>query len=146
MSSLAMTLLVGLIAGVAVGLQGPLAGLMSNRIGFLESAFYIHLTGAITAGALLAFFLHGGQLSNWHHVPWYALWAGALGVIVISGMSFLIPRVGVAPATILIVAGQLTVGVVLDHFGWLDASLRPLEWQRAVGLLLVLAGVWLTIR
>jgi transporter family-2 protein len=67
-------------------------------------------------------------------------------VIVISGMSFLIPRVGVAPATILIVAGQLTVGVVLDHFGWLDASLRPLEWQRAVGLLLVLAGVWLTIR
>lgn len=146
MSPLVVTILVGLIAGVAVGLQGPLAGLMSNRIGFLESAFYIHLTGAITAGLLLAVFYRGGHLSSWRDVPWYALWAGALGVIVISGMSFLIPRIGVAPATILIVAGQLTVGVMLDHFGWLDAAVRPLDWVRALGLGLVFLGVWLTVR
>jgi transporter family-2 protein len=146
MSPLVVTILVGLIAGVAVGVQGPLAGLMSNRIGFLESAFYIHLTGAIAAGLLLLLFFRGGNLAAWRDVPWYALWAGALGVIVISGMSFLIPRVGVAPATVLIVAAQITVGVVLDQFGWLDAAVRPLEWQRGLGLLLVFLGVWLAVR
>ena len=146
MSSLAITILVGLIAGVAVGIQGPLAGLMSNRIGLVESAFYIHLTGAITSGALLLLFWRGGHLADWRSVPWYALWAGALGVIVIAGMSFMIPRIGVAPSTVLIVAAQITVGVVLDQFGWLDAAVRPLDAQRAIGLLLVFVGVWLAVR
>ncbi len=145
-SSLAISIFVGLIAGVAVGIQGPLAGLMSNRIGLVESAFYIHLTGMITAGVLLLVFWQGGQLGEWRNVPWYALWAGALGVIVISGMSFMIPRIGVAAATVVIVASQITVGVVLDQFGWLDAPVRPLDFQRTLGLLLVFLGVWLAVR
>ncbi len=146
MSHLLIVIFIGLVAGIAVGVQGPLAGLMSNRIGFVESAFFIHLTGAIAAAAVLALFFHGGNLAQWRSVPWYALWAGALGVIVISSMSWLIPQIGVAPATILIVAGQLTVGVVLDHFGWLEAPLRPLDLQRLLGLGLVFLGVWLTVR
>ncbi len=145
MSYLVIAILVGLAAGLAVGVQGPLAGLMSNRIGLVESAFYIHFSGAVTA-AFILLWLGGGNLSHWREVPWYALWAGALGVGVISAMSWLIPRVGVAPATILIVAGQLTVGVILDHFGWLDAPLRPISLQRLMGLALVFLGTWLTVR
>ena len=42
-------------------------------------------------------------------VPWYALAAGTLGLIVVSGVSFMIPRIGVAASITLIIAGQLVI-------------------------------------
>ena len=145
MGTLGFVLFFGLIGGIAVGLQGPLASLMSQKIGTLESVFYIHLGG--TLAALIPLLFYGGRnLSRWREVPWYALGAGALGLIVIAAMSYMVPRVGVAPAVVLIVAGQLLVSVVLDHYGLLGAHPRPFDLTRALGLLLVFLGVWVTVK
>ena len=145
MGTLSFVLFFGLIGGIAVGLQGPLASLMSQKIGTLESVFYIHLGG--TLAALIPLLFYGGRnLSRWREVPWYALGAGALGLIVIAAMSYMVPRVGVAPAVVLIVAGQLLVSVVLDHYGLLGAHSRPFDLTRALGLLLVFLGVWVTVK
>jgi transporter family-2 protein len=54
--------------------------------------------------------------------------------------------VGVAAAIIMIIAGQLLVSTILDHFGMLGAMVRPLDLTRAIGLAVVLLGVWLTVR
>ncbi len=145
MGTLGFVLLFGLIGGIAVGLQGPLASLMSQKIGILESVFYIHLGGTLAALIPLLFY-SGKNLSRWREVPWYALGAGALGLVVIAAMSFMVPRVGVAPAVVLIVAGQLLVSVVLDHYGLLGADIRPLDSTRVLGLLLVFLGVWVTVK
>ena len=145
MGTLSFVILFGLIGGVAVGLQGPLSSLMSQKIGVLESVFYIHLGGAFAA--LLPLLFYGGRnLSRWRDVPWYALGAGVLGLIVIAAMSFMVPRVGVAPAVVLIVAGQLFISVILDHYGLLGAHPRPLNTTRVLGLLLVFLGVWVTVK
>jgi transporter family-2 protein len=145
MGSLGFIILVGLIGGVAVGLQGPLASLMSQKIGVLESVFYIHLGGALAA--LIPLLFYGGRnLSRWRELPWYVLGAGALGLAVISAMSYMVPRIGVAPATVMIVAGQLLVGVILDHYGLLGAHPRTLDTKRILGLLLVFLGVWVTVK
>lgn len=145
MGTLGFVLLFGLVGGIAVGLQGPLASLMSQKIGILESVFYIHLGGTLAALIPLLFY-SGRNLSRWREVPWYALGAGTLGLIVIAAMSFMVPRVGVAPAVVLIVAGQLLVSVVLDHYGLLGAHIRPLDSTRVLGLLLVFLGVWVTVK
>jgi len=58
----------------------------------------------------------------------------------------MIPRVGVATALIILLAGQLFIGTILDHFGLLGAIQRPLELSRIMGLAIVLAGVWLTVK
>ena len=58
----------------------------------------------------------------------------------------MIPRVGVAAAIITIVAGQLMVSAVLDHFGLLGASVRPLDPTRILGMVVVFVGVWLTVK
>ncbi|HEX7586908.1 MAG TPA: DMT family transporter, partial [Anaerolineae bacterium] len=83
MENLIPVLLIGLAGGVAVGLQGPLTSLMSQRIGTMESVFVIHLGGAILAGAIVLG-MQGGNLGAWRTVPWYALAAGALGLVVLS--------------------------------------------------------------
>mgnify|MGYP003418857566 CR=1 FL=1 len=72
--------------------------------------------------------------------------AGAFGLIVISSMGYMIPRIGVAGALITLLAGQLLVGSILDHFGWLGAVQRAMDLPRLIGLGVVMLGVWLTVK
>jgi len=145
MESILLILLVGLAGGVAVGLQGPMASMISQRLGIFESVFIVHVGGALIA--LLPLLLtSGGKLAQWKELPWYTLIAGCFGLVVIGAISYMIPRVGVAAAIIAVVAGQLLVSTVLDHFGWLGATGRPMDPTRALGLFVVLVGVWLTVK
>jgi bacterial/archaeal transporter family-2 protein len=145
MEAIILILLIGLAGGVAVGLQSPLASLLTQRLGIFESVFIVHLGGAVIALIPLLFY-SGGKLSQWRSVPWYALGAGVFGLVVIAAVSYMIPRVGVAASIITIVAGQLLVGTILDQHGWLGASIRPLDVTRVIGMGIVLFGVWLTVR
>ena len=145
MDSVFVIILVGLAGGIAVGLQSPLASLLSQRLGMLESIFIVHIGGAIFS-LLPLVFLGGGRLGQWRTVPWYALVAGIFGLVVIAAVSFTIPRVGVAAAITTVVAGQILMSAVLDQFGWLGATVRPLDAPRVLGLAVVMLGVWLTVR
>lgn len=145
MQPILVIILVGLIGGVAVGLQSPLASLISQRLGLFESVFIVHIGGALIA--LIPLLIYGGgKLAEWRSVPWYALGAGIFGLVVIGSISYMIPRVGIAAAITTIVAGQLLVGMVLDHFGLLGAAGRSLDATRVFGLAVVLVGVWLTVK
>ena len=145
MESTLLIILIGLAGGVAVGLQSPMASMITQRLGIFESVFIVHIGGALIALVPLLFY-GGGKLTQWRSVPWYVLGAGIFGLIVIGAISYMIPRVGVAASIITIVAGQLLVGTILDHFGLLGAMQRHLDPTRAIGLAIVLVGVWLTVK
>src|SRR5512138_3254009 len=104
MQTIILIILIGLAGGVAVGLQSPLASMLSQRLGVMESIFIIHIGGAMVALIPLVIY-GGGKLGNWRSVPWYTLVAGILGIVVIAAVSFMIPRIGVAASIITIVAG-----------------------------------------
>ena len=145
MESILLIILIGLAGGVAVGLQSPLASIITQKLGLFESVFIVHIGGAVIALVPLLFY-SGGKLAQWRSVPWYALGAGIFGLVVIGSLSYMIPRIGIAAAITTIVAGQLLVGTVLDHFGLLGAAARSMDATRVIGLAVVLAGVWLTVR
>ncbi len=145
MQALIPIVIVGLLSGVAVGIQSPLASMITQRLGMLESIFIIHIGGALVV-LIPIIFLRGGNLGNWHSLPWYALMAGTMGLIVVGGVSFMIPRIGVAASITLIVAGQLVISSALDHYGLLGVHIRYLDAQRVLGLLVVFIGAWLTVR
>ena len=144
MDAVLLIILIGLAGGVAVGLQGPMASMISQRLGIFESVFIVHLGGAVIA--LIPMLLLGSRLGEWRSVPWYVLGAGVFGLVVIGSISYMIPRVGVAAAIISVVAGQLLVSTALDHFGWLGATVKPLDATRILGLGVVMVGVWLTVK
>jgi len=145
MQTLFPIVLIGLLSGVAVGLQSPLASMITQRLGMMESIFIIHIGGALLI-LLPLLFQRGGNLGEWRNLPWYALGAGAMGLIVVGGVSFMIPRVGVAASITLIIAGQILLSAILDHYGLLGVDVRHLSLQRVFGLLLVFFGAWLTVR
>ena len=137
-------ILIGLIGGIAIGFQSPMASMISQRLGVLESVFIIHAGGAV--GALIPMLIWGNKLTEWRSVPWFTLGAGLFGLVVIYAMSYMIPRIGIAGALITLLAGQLLIGSILDHFGLLGAMQRPFDFTRAFGLSIVMLGVWLTVK
>ncbi len=145
MATLFPMICIGLIAGIAIGLQGPFSSVIGQRLGILEGVFIIHLGGA-AAALLPLLFMGGGRLGGWQSLPWYVLCGGVLGLVVVGAMAYLMPRIGAAPAMVLIIVGQLTVGSFLDHFGFLGLPVAPMTLHRLAGLLMVFSGVWLTVR
>jgi transporter family-2 protein len=120
-------------------------GMMDKSIGTLESMFITYASG----GVLIAFAMlaaRGGRLSAWSDVPWYSLTAGLLGLIIVGTIGFSTPRLGLVPTLTILVASQFIVGALLDHFGILGASLRPIDLSRMAGIGTLLLGVWLIIR
>lgn len=137
--------LVALVGGVAIALQSLFSGVIGAKLGVAESAFVVHLGGFLLAVVLLLF-LRGGSMGLWREVPWYAYTAGFLGVVIVSAVSFSVPRLGLASTLTMAIVAQLVVGVVLDHHGWLGASVRPLDLTRLIGLVALGAGTWLVVR
>ena len=140
-----LAMLAGLIAGASVAVQNALASMVGGRLGILESVLIVHLGGALLA-ALLLVPAAGGNLAAWRTVPWFALGAGFLGVLLLGCIIFAVPRLGLASTVALVIAAQLAVGTVLDHYGALELAVRPLPYQRVSGIGVLFLGVWLILK
>ena len=53
MSHLFLIVVIGLLGGIAIGLQAPLASMINQRLGVLESVFVVHLGGLIAVSVPL---------------------------------------------------------------------------------------------
>ena len=137
--------LLALIGGIAVTLQGQFMGVMDQSIGTRESVFITYAGGGL-AITILMLFLRGGNIKAATFVPWYALTAGLVGLLIVGTIGFTVPRLGLTTALTLVLAGQFLASVLIEHFGWFGAPVRPFEWTRALGILILLLGVWLTTR
>jgi bacterial/archaeal transporter family-2 protein len=137
-----LIILIGLIGGAAVGLQGPIAGAMGQRVGGIASSFIIHVSGTIFSGLFL--FLRGGEkIKDWHTLPWYMLIAGIFGLILYLTINVTLPRLGSTMMVALIIVGQLVLGVIIDHFGLLGVVTRPIDLARAAGVVVLVLGAYL---
>lgn len=137
--------IIGLTGGIAVGIQSPLSGVMSEKVGGATSSFIIHVSGVIVSGLLLL--ARGGEkIENWRILPWYMFGLGSLGVVLYLTLSYTIPKMGATSAVTLIIVGQLIMGLLLDSFGWFGLATRPIELTRMFGVVLLLAGSYLMIK
>ncbi len=127
------------LAGVLVGLSRQINGRLALSTSAMESSFWNHLIGLIfiTLAAMAFGGLFAGEPAA---SPWWAYLGGPVGVIFIAAGSWLIARIGAAQTAMLIIAGQMISGVVLDII--LGAPGNPLA--RSIGVALILAGMWVT--
>jgi bacterial/archaeal transporter family-2 protein len=105
----------------------------------------VHLSGLILSAVLL-YLRRGENIREWQSLPWYMLVAGVFGLILIVTMSITLPRLGAATMIALIIIGQLTIGVLVDHFGLLGVPVQTLNPARLVGVIALLVGGYLIAR
>ena len=128
-----------ILAGVLVSLSRQINGRLALSTSAMESSFWNHLVGLvfITIIALIVGGLFAGEPQA---APWWAYLGGTVGVIFIAAGSWLIARIGAARTALLIIAGQMVFGVLIDVAMGAPGNL----WARVVGVGLILAGMWVT--
>jgi bacterial/archaeal transporter family-2 protein len=133
------------IAGISCVIQGHFMGIMDQKIGSKESVFITYAGGGLLVG-LMMLFVGGGNLNSWPKVPWYALTAGIVGLIIVGSIGYTMPRLGLTKGFTVVIAAQLLAALAFDQFGLLGATVRPMNLERILGGMFLVLGSWLILR
>ena len=85
-------------------------------------------------------------LSGLSRLPWWVWTGGFMGAYYVFGVVYLTRPLGVATLFVSIVGGQLLAGMLIDHFGWFNVPVQPINAARLAGAVLVVAGIMLIRR
>ena len=136
-----------ILLALAAGAMMPTQAATNNKMAMIVdspvlSAFISFVVGTI---ALLVYLLVSGvplgNLAASKEAPAIAWVGGLLGAFFVASAVTLVPRLGVAMTFSLIVAGQMLVTLVIDHFGLLGVPVKEINLTRLSGILLITAGV-----
>jgi transporter family-2 protein len=141
-----LSLLLAMVAGITMALQGALNTILGKAVGLLEATFIVHVVGTITVVMALLLLRFGRNgLSQIGQVPWYAMLGGVLSVLIIYTVVASISKLGVATATTAIIVGQVSTAVIIDHFGMFGLKEIPFTWWKLVGIALLAGGAKLML-
>ena len=69
------------------------------------------------------------------------VWPGAIfGICTIVGGMMAVPKLGAGPALGLILLGQLSFGLLIDHFVWYGVPENPVTWTQGLGAAVIFGG------
>ena len=140
--------LLALAAGAVLPVQASLNARLGRELGnpllaalgsFVAGCLVLLLYLVITRTAFPSPALIG-------RIPAYLWIGGVLGGVYVALAIILTPKLGVATTMGLVVAGQMVVSIVLDHFGLLGLDRHPVNAGRLIGACLLAAGVILVKR
>lgn len=136
-------LLVVFLCGALLPLQGGLNARLAKSIDSpIYAAMICFIVGALTMALYVPFTKEtfSWQLLKSSHMT-VILGGGVIGAVFITASMLALPRLGMALTFGLIVAGQVIISVLLDHFQILVAAQHPINLWRSLGMLLIIAGV-----
>lgn len=124
------------LGGVLVSLSRQLNGSLSLYTSALHSSYWNHIIGFVFLTAIGAVF--GGLFTGdpWG-APWWAYLGGPIGFVFIAASSWAIMKIGAALTAMLIIAGQMISGVVVD----IALGTAGNTTARIIGVALILAGM-----
>lgn len=79
-------------------------------------------------------------------VPWWGWSGGLFGAVYVGLAIVLVPQLGAATFTALLVSGQMIASVVMDHYGVMGLPQRSVDLPRLLGVGLLIGGVVLIRR
>lgn len=148
MSNTIFYMLLAVIAGAMMPTQAATNNKMAAVVDSpILSAFISFVIGTV---ALLIYLVASGtplgNIAAAKEAPPIAWVGGILGAFFVSAAVVLVPRIGVAMTFSLIIAGQMIVTLVIDHFGLLGVPVKEVNLARIAGILLIAGGVVLIRR
>ncbi len=130
-------LIASLSGGVVLSAQSSVNGSFSNKAGTLESAFLTFITGGMMLAIAVIFFGSGNFLEVLHAPKWQ-LAVGWFGVGYLFLTIFALPKIDVIATNLSAFIGQLSMGMLIDHFGWFGGIRISFDFQRLLAIILML--------
>lgn len=144
--------LIYILIALAIGLGIPLQTTVNSRL--REFVTYPFLASLVAFGMGAIFLLLLSSLTGdnvwipttvFLNEPWWIWLGGALGVLGLTANILIFPHIGSVQTVIIPMLGQIITGIAIDHFGWFNSPHIPFTYSRAVGVILILAGVFMVI-
>ena len=137
----------GVLTGIVTPLQTVVNARLRGTLGTPFRASLVSFTVGLAATTIAALLLGPYPLvpESALHGPWWMWFAGLFGVIFMTGNILLLPRLGSLQTVLMPVLGQITIGLLIDQFGWLGNPRHPMTMARAAGLVLAVLGVLLAV-
>lgn len=143
MKSQLLLIVLAVIAGAVLPIQAGLNVQLGKSVHQpIFAAFASFLIG--TVGLLIYLFVLKFDFSSIVETKAVSplVWtAGILGAFYVAAVIVLAPKLGVALTFVLIVAGQMVVSLIVDHYGLLGLPVKQINWKRVLGIILLVAGV-----
>ncbi|GAB5473083.1 MAG: DMT family transporter [Maribacter sp.] len=139
-----LAIVAGAVLPIQAGLNVQLGKSVHQPIFAAFASFLIGTLGLLIYLFILKFdFSTIAQTKTVSPVVWIA---GILGAFYVAAVIILAPKLGTALTFVLVVAGQMAVSLVLDHYGLLGLPVKQINWQRLLGVAFLVAGVLLIRR
>jgi len=134
-----------ILAGMGLSVEAGLLGPLGAQVGHLWATLSIFGVGSAILFLLLLFSgpQPGPALCT---LPRWQLIGGLLGPIYVVVLTLAAPVIGIAMTMIAILCGQVGKSVLIDHYGWFGAARKPVNRQRWLALLLIVAALVLIAR
>lgn len=134
-------------AGGLVAMQAPINGRLGERLGTFPAATVSFAIGLAVLLALTVVVGEGiGSIGDVRGAAWWTLLGGVLGAVYVTSVLVTVRTLGAGGVTAATIAGQLTLSLVVDHFGWLGVERQPITLAKVAGVVLLAAGVFLVVR
>jgi bacterial/archaeal transporter family-2 protein len=138
---------VAAVIGGLVAAQAPLNSQLGRTVGGLQAsvvALFVSLVALTTLAAVTGGI---GGIRRIGDAPWHvAIGGGLAGALYVGSIVWTVRALGAGGLTAVTIAGQLSVAVVMDHYGWLGVERTPVTAAKVAGIVLLGLGTWLVIR
>ena len=135
-----LLVVLALIGGVTLAVQASVNGRLGAQAGTLPAAWLTFVLGALIS-TLLVLFAEPPHAMGLLDAPRWQLTGAFFGVAYIVAMVLAVPAIGIAAATVAVVAGQLTMGLLIDHFALLGNARIALDGRRLAAIALLLGAI-----
>jgi bacterial/archaeal transporter family-2 protein len=142
----AATAVVVVVSGLAGAVQVAVMGELGGRVGIVPAVAFAAVVALLCAFVALLVKERSvaGARAALDEPAW--LWiGGVMSILIVFAITLGPPRIGATATIALVIAGNLVMAAVIDHFGLLGQDEIPLDWLRVLGLVLLAAGASLTL-
>lgn len=129
-----------LALGAVVALQPPVNAELGKRTSDLGAAFISVALSFLLLGVVFLAFGDLGSLSKLREVPVVYLTGGLYGALFVLVSLITVRHLGAGLTIALLIAGQLVVAALLDHYGVLGLDQIELSAVRVLGIVALLTG------
>ena len=138
-------LFIAIFAGAVIPFQGVLNANLAQGLGHPIASSLVSFGVGFSALVILSVWLRVvPSLSLLKQQPFINFLGGFGGVMFVTAVVFLIPRIGAASVVGATFFGQIICAIFVDHYGIWGLNVQPISWQRVVGVLLMLVGLIFT--
>lgn len=122
-------------AGGLFAIQGVVNSELGKRFEHPLQASFISFLVALVCIVICLFILRPAlpTLTELKQIPPVNFLGGIFGVIYVTTILFLAPKIGIANTLVATIAGQLILSVIFDHFGVLGLVQRSVNIYRILG-------------